>query len=66
MLPSPSVEPSNPANLASIAATAAGVAALGANTGVVAGLPGSTTSADLPLRESAGRFNRWSRSQTQP
>jgi hypothetical protein len=52
--------------LASIAATAAGVAALGATAGVVAGRPGSTTGADLPLRESAGRFNRWSRSQTQP
>jgi 4-hydroxy-tetrahydrodipicolinate reductase len=50
------VDLSDPANFASIGMTVTRMPAMAAIAGVVAAPPGLMTSADLPLREYAGRF----------
>jgi 4-hydroxy-tetrahydrodipicolinate reductase len=56
IFPKPGVDLSNPANFASIGMTVTRMPAMAAIAGVVAAPPGLMTSADLPLREYAGRF----------
>jgi 4-hydroxy-tetrahydrodipicolinate reductase len=55
IFPQPGVDPSNPANFASIGVTLTGMPGLAAIAGAVAAHPGLIKSADLLLRGFAGR-----------